>query len=56
MFRTHTCGELRIDDFEKEVTLAGWIQTIRSPGIGKCCYQLPHIGSNPQIARLPEYF
>lgn len=32
MFRTHTCGELRIDDSSKEVTLAGWVQTVRKFG------------------------
>jgi aspartyl-tRNA synthetase len=32
MFRTHTCGELRIKDQEKQVTLAGWVQTIRKFG------------------------
>lgn len=32
MYRTHTCGELRIDDAKTEVTLAGWVQTIRKFG------------------------
>ena len=32
MFRSHTCGELRIEDIEQEVTLAGWVQTIRKFG------------------------
>lgn len=32
MFRTHTCGELRIDDVNKETTLAGWVQTVRKFG------------------------
>ncbi|MBW7839732.1 MAG: aspartate--tRNA ligase [Chitinophagaceae bacterium] len=32
MFRTHTCGELRAADSGKEVTLSGWIQTIRKFG------------------------
>lgn len=32
MFRTHTSGELRITDCKKEVTLAGWVQTIRKFG------------------------
>lgn len=32
MYRTHTCGDLRIADLNTEVTLAGWIQTIRDFG------------------------
>ncbi|GAB3012558.1 aspartate--tRNA ligase [Niabella terrae] len=32
MFRTNTCGELRITDVNKEVTLAGWVQTVRKFG------------------------
>lgn len=32
MFRTHTCGELRTAAINKEVTLAGWVQTVRKFG------------------------
>ncbi len=32
MYRTHTCGELRIGNVGNEVTLAGWVQTIRKFG------------------------
>lgn len=32
MFRSHTCGELRSSDNSKEVTLAGWVQTVRKFG------------------------
>lgn len=32
MYRTHTCGELRIADTNKETTLAGWVQTVRKFG------------------------
>ena len=32
MYRTNTCGELRITDTGKKVTLAGWVQTIRKFG------------------------
>ncbi len=32
MYRSHTCGELRISDLKKEVTLSGWVQTIRKFG------------------------
>ena len=31
-YRTHTCGELRITDVGKTVTLCGWIQTVRPMG------------------------
>ena len=32
MFRTHTCGELRISDANKQVTLSGWVQRSRKMG------------------------
>src|SRR4026209_2101358 len=32
MYRTNTCGELRISDINKVVKLAGWVQTIRKFG------------------------
>jgi len=32
MLRTHTCGELRLEDVDKEVVLSGWIQRIRDKG------------------------
>ncbi|HPF50097.1 MAG TPA: aspartate--tRNA ligase [Draconibacterium sp.] len=32
MYRTHTCGELRIGNVNSEVTLAGWVQRIRDLG------------------------
>jgi aspartyl-tRNA synthetase len=32
MYRTNTCGELRITDKGKNVTLAGWVQTVRKFG------------------------
>lgn len=32
MYRTHTCGELRISDVTKTVTLSGWVQKSRELG------------------------
>ena len=32
MLRTHTCGELRINDVNKAVTLTGWVQRLRDKG------------------------
>jgi aspartyl-tRNA synthetase len=32
MYRTHTCGELRLANKGTEVTLAGWVQTVRKLG------------------------
>ena len=32
MFRTNTCGELRLADAGREVTLAGWVQRVRKMG------------------------
>ncbi len=32
MLRTHTCGELRIADANKEVTLCGWVAKVRDKG------------------------
>ncbi|PZR25697.1 MAG: aspartate--tRNA ligase [Citrobacter freundii] len=32
MYRTNTCGELRLSDASKQVTLAGWVQTVRKFG------------------------
>ncbi|HMM10974.1 MAG TPA: aspartate--tRNA ligase [Bacteroidales bacterium] len=31
-FRSHTCGELRIADTGKQVTLSGWVQRMRDKG------------------------
>jgi aspartyl-tRNA synthetase len=32
MYRTHTCGELRIADAGKQITLSGWVQRSRDLG------------------------
>ncbi len=33
MYRTNTCGELRLSDAGRQVTLAGWVQRIRKMGV-----------------------
>ena len=32
MYRTHTCGELRLSDVGNEITLSGWVQRTREMG------------------------
>ncbi|MEA1786647.1 aspartate--tRNA ligase [Arenibacter sp. GZD96] len=32
MFRDHTCGQLRLSDINKQVTLSGWVQKTRDKG------------------------
>lgn len=32
MYRTHTCGELRIENIGNEIVLSGWVQKIRNLG------------------------
>lgn len=32
MYRSHNCGELRIDNVGQEVTLSGWVQIVRDKG------------------------
>ncbi len=32
MYRSHSCGQLRTSDINKEVTLAGWVQKTRDKG------------------------
>jgi aspartyl-tRNA synthetase len=32
MYRTHTCGDLTLDNLNENVTLAGWVQRVRNLG------------------------
>ena len=32
MYRTHTCGELRLEHLNKPVSLSGWVQRSRDLG------------------------
>ena len=32
MYRSHNCGELRINDLNKQVKLSGWVQKVRDKG------------------------
>ena len=32
MLRTHTCGELRLQHINQQITLAGWVQRVRNKG------------------------
>ena len=32
MYRTHTCGDLRLSDINKTVTLSGWVAIVRKFG------------------------
>ncbi len=36
MLRTNNCGELRLEDVGKEVTLCGWVSTVRN--LGSLCF------------------
>ena len=41
-YRTHLCGEVRESDINKEVRVAGWVETIRDHG-GVMFLSLIHI-------------
>ena len=38
--RTHTCGELRLSDAGKQVTIVGWLENVRKSApilLSACC-------------------
>ena len=56
MLRTHTCGELRKEDKDKKVTLAGWTETHRIQGrisfiLLRDRYGTTQIFVNPKITK-----
>ena len=32
MYRSHNCGELRLENVHEQVTLSGWVQKVRNKG------------------------
>ncbi|MCX7696709.1 MAG: aspartate--tRNA ligase [Bacteroidales bacterium] len=53
MYRSHTCGELRLKDVGKKVVLAGWVHHIRSFGNFIFIDLRDHYGTT-QLVFLPE--
>ena len=53
MLRTHTCGELRIDQDGQEVTLCGWVDKNRDHGRGVFIDLRDRYGLN-QVVVAPE--
>ena len=48
MYRTRTCGDLRLADEGLVITLAGWVQKTRKMGVRK------QLGSSFRPQRLPD--
>ncbi len=47
--RTHMCGDLRLDDADKKVVLAGWVNTYREHGEGLIFIDLRDRGGLTQV-------
>ena len=47
MLRTHTCGALRKEDGDKEVTLCGWVAARRCAHLGLLGRQ--YVGTRPSF-------
>ena len=53
--RTHTCGELRLSDVGKTVTLSGWLENIREVGANFAFLVLRDFyGTTQVVVRTPE--
>ena len=52
-YRTHTCDELRLSDVDKQVTLVGWVDTVRDHG-GVIFIDLRDRAGKTQVVFHPE--